>query len=119
MKHSIWLSAVKNAMNSNNNFTKGPWEAHGPCVRLADGQKVVIAIPFAKTPEEPLISIDEQFANARLIAQSPLLLEELDALTGELERLGFHDMPGDTMADLRNRFDSARDAINLATGQKP
>ncbi len=50
-------------------------------------------------------------ANARLIAAAPDLLEELEALTGELERMGFHDMPGDTNADLRNRYDSAMIAI--------
>lgn len=45
------------------------------------------------------------------LSASPDLLEELEALTGELERMGFHDMPGDTNADLRNRYDSAMIAI--------
>lgn len=100
--------------------TPGPWEAHGPYVRLADGSNVTIAIPFAKTLEEPLISIEEQFANAQLIAASPDLLQTLiDLLSVAPSKapaagliVGIEEKHA---AAIRN----AKAAIQKATGQAP
>ena len=47
-------------------------------------------------------------------ANTPDVLEALIGLTGELDRLGLADVPGDTMADLRNRVDEAQTAIDKA-----
>ena len=44
-----------------------------------------------------------------------LLKEALVNLVIELDTLGLSDMPGDTMADLRQRVEDARAAIQEAT----
>lgn len=48
---------------------------------------------------------------ARLLRAAPDLLEDSEALLGELHRMGLADMPGDTFADLRNRIDALEAAI--------
>lgn len=45
------------------------------------------------------------------------LLDAAIGLMGELGRTGLADIPGDTMADLRNRCDEMRAAIAKAEGR--
>ena len=102
------------AKQLNAKHTQGPWEAviqpgcHAVIASLSGGPKAV-AIIGNNTPDdgnEPM-----RFANARLMAAAPDLLE---ALTGLLEVVNVR------IDDPRTQqFDKARAAIARATGEEP
>jgi len=87
--------------------TQGPWYAVGMWVEIDDENKPDICTcnPSAIEQGHLYRSAEEIYANARLIAAAPTLLNALKVLADVAERQGIP-------------CDAARAAINYATGEQ-
>lgn len=102
--------------------TPGPWQARGShkCDDFgivvqndaAEGGWMVVAECFSDLRRSGERAVEEAAANARLIAAAPDLLDALERLSAQCDRLR---MPGQPMSDAEK---NAHAAIAKATGQK-
>jgi hypothetical protein len=91
--------------------TAGPWTQHGTLV-TKEGRDYEYHLATVRG----IVPYDEAWANARLIAAAPELLEALQWCVNHLEQIAFRDYP-DSMPEARmfNSVRNARVAIAKAT----
>jgi len=105
-----------------NKFTKGPWEA----IQLGERSSWAIyqsgkspfeeySLAVLRSHEsfgEPHLAIEEQAANAHLIAAAPELLAALEKISFVIKNSAIHEV-----SDLVPAMAKARDAIKKAKGE--
>ena len=121
MAASIASQAKAKRENAKIRHTPGPWEAviqpgcHAVIASLSGGPKAV-AIIGNNTPDdgnEPM-----RFANARLIAAAPELLDALDGLAAQVRPLWAElDIDGFRHSALKEAYDFACKVAGKATGE--
>lgn len=107
---------------SNNKHTPGPWKAmgrtgHGMLPHTAVAAKTLIARVYS----EAFGDIENETANARLVAAAPDLLQALLALIPDAaDAAGFNRKQGyiDIAAERWGRINAAKAAIAKATGDQ-
>ena len=62
-------------MNDETTHTPGPWEENGPAIETVATPTIVVAHVYQEYENSSAIGISEAFANAKLIAAAPELLD--------------------------------------------